>query len=239
MIGLTSTFEDSIETGERLLVYRDLENATAYLHDAVRMADTNSDVARAKRSLGTAYRMLGYFGPARTELQSAVQLSMEASDFTSVGIGQRMLAEVALDESKFHDPSNETPDTRDKLLHQSKKLLGSSYHHIANTHRLGKGAAASSVANDTSMTSSVLGAVTFELGQHELGLRRLRDGVAKFNKQGNPHDLVVNILRLMRYSPIDRLPMAGLIFRIIAEDGELSVYRKYAIHALFGRKVAL
>jgi len=228
MNGQLSEFSKKLEVAEHALKQRKFETAADLLHDTARYASSNAEVARAKRALGYAYRMLGYLPSAQTELESAEEISSTASDFLSVGIAQRLLAEV------LYDLAVQEGDVEmsEELFDECTKTLNNS---LFNLREAGK----DMDVFEHAATVSMIGAMQYELGNKQRGLALLDNSVIDAFVTTNEQILVRNVLRHMRYAPADRLRSVQIVWMLSKRDPALRSYRHLALKALIGLKVHL
>ena len=228
MNGQLSEFSKKLEVAEHALKQRKFETAADLLHDTARYASSNAEVARAKRALGYAYRMLGYLPSAQTELESAEEISSTASDSLSVGIAQRLLAEVLYDRAVQERDVQISED----LFDECATMINNS---LFNLREAGDAMDVFEYAATLSMS----GAMQCELGNTQRGVSLLDNSVIDEYVTENEHILVRNVLRHMRYVPIDRLRSVKSVWMLSKRDPALRSYRPLALKALIGLKVHL
>ena len=232
MNGLLSNYGNAMKAAQNALIERKFEAAGMMLENALRYASDPSERASVQRALGHAQRMVGNLAQARAELESAEAVAVDDRDALGTGVARRQLAEVAYDRAQLLT-SDEDVREREDLLDLADSYVVESYEAMLY-FPLDYGL-------ELDATRSITGALQFERGNIAKGLGLLRRATMEFKEDDNEASyLIVNSLRLMRYSPIDRWKMFRQILRLISQNKELyRVYRLLALRALFGLKVKL
>ena len=226
----------AITSGEQLLWSRDYDGAIIALQNAVGMAHgSESALSRAKRTLGEAYLKIGDIDRAQRKLDEALELALSSDLLSNAqGAAMRILAELAYDKAKRLHAGTE----QDEMLELADTWLDKAEWTIRSNSSIKIN------INELTIIQSLKGARSYERGDKKYGKDRLRRSAEWEITPETAYYVLVNSLRLMKYSPIDRLSSAWRILRVIKETkttrpSPYTAYRTLAFRALIGLPVKL